>query len=550
MEQKLTREELAALEVGQTAVSRPLAVSLVCFFLLLILAVPAFQLVTDSRHPAGVPLYDSFTSLLNSKYSETDTLWQRNTQLLAGMDSFEKEVEENSFLRDWMLVPGQRLLLGLGAGNEKVYPGKDGWLFYRPDMDYLMGPGFLDPDILIKRRGEGALWDNGIQPDPLQAITSFHRQLQKRGISLVLMPTPIKASLHPDYFVAGIYTGILQNRSWTEFLMQLKKAGIPVFDPAPILSRYANEADTPAFLKTDTHWRAAAMEAVAGELAFYLRQKFSFEPSGIGLQRLEKQVLNTGDIDDMLLLPAVLSPFAPQSETIHPVVSSANELWQPSADADILLLGDSFANIFSLAGMGWGESAGLAEQLSYFLDRNLDVLLQNDAGSYATREMLAAELLRGRDRLENKKIVVWQFAARELASGNWKIIPMKLQAAVRSDFFVPSANEKRKVSAIVSAVSRSPMPGTVPYKDNIVTLHLVDMKDLETGEELGQSLVYGWGMEDNVLTDLARLRVGEHIEMSCVDWDAVQMKYSSYRRSSLDDEMLELELPVWGELLR
>ena len=36
----------------------------------------------------------------------------------------------------------------LGAGNERVYPGRDGWLFYRPDVEYLTGPGFLDPAVM------------------------------------------------------------------------------------------------------------------------------------------------------------------------------------------------------------------------------------------------------------------------------------------------------------------------------------------------------------------------------------------------------------------
>lgn len=144
MKQKLNREELAALEIGRTAVSRPLAVSIVSCFLLCIFMVPLFQIVSDSRHSTNLSLYDSFSSLFAGKDTDTKTIWLRNTKLLAKMDGFEKEIEENSFLRDWILVPGQRALLALGAGNEKVYPGKDGWLFYRPDMDYLMGEGFLD----------------------------------------------------------------------------------------------------------------------------------------------------------------------------------------------------------------------------------------------------------------------------------------------------------------------------------------------------------------------------------------------------------------------
>ncbi len=82
------------------------------------------------------------------------------------------------------------------------------------------------------------------------------------------------------------------------------------------------------------------------------------------------------------------------------------------------MLGDSFANIYTLESMGWGTSAGLIEQLSYTLRRPVDRLVQNDEGAFATRAMLR----RDPDRLNGKLVVVYQFAARELAFGDWKVI--------------------------------------------------------------------------------------------------------------------------------
>ena len=55
----------------------------------------------------------------------------------------------------------------------------------------------------------------------------------------------------------------------------------------------------------------------------------------------------------------------------------------------------------------------------------MDALRRNDAGAYATREMLAREIAGGCDRLAGKKVVIWQFAARELAQGDWKLIDLK-----------------------------------------------------------------------------------------------------------------------------
>jgi len=57
----------------------------------------------------------------------------------------EKILEQESVLSQWLL-PGVQFALtaGLHAGNEQVYLGRDGWLFYRADVDYVTGPPFLD----------------------------------------------------------------------------------------------------------------------------------------------------------------------------------------------------------------------------------------------------------------------------------------------------------------------------------------------------------------------------------------------------------------------
>ena len=87
----------------------------------------------------------------------------------------------------------------------------------------------------------------------------------------------------------------------------------------------------------------------------------------------------------------------------------------------MLLLGDSFTNVFALESMGWGTSAGLAEQLSYALARPVDRLVQNDDAAFATRAMLAGDPA----RLTGKRVVIYQFAARELAFGDWRVLPLR-----------------------------------------------------------------------------------------------------------------------------
>jgi len=557
MNSKLNREELAALEIGHTTISGVLAKSIVFCFLVCIVAVPIVQVTINQVNSDQNTLLESLQNLIRDnrvnepqKNALFSTIKHRNNQLLERMDTFEKQLEEESFLRSYLLAPGQRVLLSLGYGNEKVYPGKDSWLFYRPDMDYLIGPGFLDQKQLDLRSEGGKVWEASIQPDPIQAIIDFQAQLNSRGIQLILVPTPIKASLHPELFSSGPFHSPLQNRSWSDFLSQMKEAGIPVFDPAPVLHNYLKEHQSKVYLKTDTHWRPEAMEAVAEKLAAFIHSNVSLSSDASDYIHQNTSLNNRGDIDVMLRIPEQKGLYGKEEVKLHPVVTPADELWQATTDAEVLLLGDSFSNIFSLSGMGWGEGAGFGEQLSYMLQRPVDLILQNDAGAFATREMLAKELVRGRDRLSGKKVLIWQFAARELASGDWKKISLELQEKPESDFYTPLPNEHKDVTAVVVEISSSPVPGSVPYKDNVVTLHLDDISDIETGEEYGQSLVYGWGMQDNVLGALAKIRSGEQIKIRLTDWDMVQGKYSSYRRSTLNDEMIELELPVWGELLQ
>ena len=71
------------------------------------------------------------------------------------MDAFERGLEDASTLRRALPAAQQLMSAWGGVGNEQVYLGRDGWLFYRPGVDYLTGPGFLSPAVLERRRRSG-----------------------------------------------------------------------------------------------------------------------------------------------------------------------------------------------------------------------------------------------------------------------------------------------------------------------------------------------------------------------------------------------------------
>ncbi len=251
----------------------------------------------------------------------------------------------------------------------------------------------------------------------------------------------------------------------------------------------------------------------------------------------------------MLKLPATQTICRPETVTIQQV-TLGNGLWRPSSEAEVLLLGDSFANIFSLEALGWGESAGLPERLSAALGgRPLDCILRNSDAAFATREMLANALARGHDRLAGKKLVIWEFAARELAFGNWKLLDLAVGQPAPARFYSPPPGTVVEATGTVEAVATVPRPGTVPYADHIMAVHLTEMGVSGSSQTSGlQAIVYLWSMRDNVWTRAARLRVGERITVRLRPWAEVAPQYEQTNRSEIDDPALQLEEPVWGEL--
>jgi len=550
---KVSRETEAEFALKHTVYTPGTRWLLIALFLLTIASVPAIQLAVELRSPrtaaglAAFNLYKAYPAWAKIRAARSAAdIWRllpRGTDL----KSAEKQLETESVVSAWLLPRVQAVLTGkLHVGNEQVYLGRDAWLFYRPDVDYITGPPFLDPSQIRHRTHV-----DRVQPDPIKAIVDFRNQLAARGIGLLVMPVPMKAGIDSDKFSARAEENApLQNPSFLEFKTRLESAGVGVFDPGPLLiQRKAALGGAPLYLENDTHWRPETMEFVAEKLAPLIPSTSSTPHSPPEIR--EKEISSLGDIARMLMLPQSQNIYRPEKATTHEVLAG-NATWHPSKEADILLLGDSFSNIFSLDALGWGESAGFAEHLSRALGgRPLDTILRNSDASFATREILARELARGRDRLAGKKLVVWEFATRELAFGDWKMIEMKLGQPVPAKFFVPKTGEEVVVNGTVEAISTVPRPGTVPYADHILALHLTDLA-LEDGSanEALESLVYLESMRDNVLTAAARLRAGDRIKLRLRAWADLSDRYDKINRSEIDDAAVQLEEPCWGEIVR
>jgi alginate O-acetyltransferase complex protein AlgJ len=569
-EKNLNREEVAAIEIGRTDISRGLAGLLVVLFVGLIALVPLLQHLLDARgfqQGARDRVWPGALSIFQQApvaFAAGDGVFDSNRRLLETIGEYESDLEDASVLTKTALGPVQAFLTDrLGVGNEEAYLGDDGWLYYRPGFDHVTGPAFLDKKRLqrIAKLGER-------QPDPVEAIVDFKKQLESRGIDLLVLPVAVKPSVHPQPLGGNRSdrspAPVTENPSMDELRATLEERGI----------QYAL-LSAPGYLKADTHWKPEAMERGAQVLGDLVRalDAHNLQPRrASGYTRGESVVTNQGDIAVMLQLPEDQELFPPETVTIHPVKTAGGRPWRSREDADILLLGDSFANIYSVTNMNWGGHAGLAEQLSFYLQRPVDKLCINDHGAYASRELLQAELRAGKDRLAGKKVVIWEFAARELSVGDWKKLKMKLKKKpdmspgekvekkpdmspgekVESDgaFYLPEPGTTQVVQAVVAARSPVPRPGSVPYKHHICVLHLKELKDLDGNTISDQAAVYTWSMRDNSTTRAGKLKRGDSVKLRLQSWEDVSDKWGSENRSELlDDDAFLLAYFCWGEPL-
>jgi hypothetical protein len=559
----LTREEQAKIEIGQTESTHAINLFLTGILVTLLLAVPVVESLQQWRTTRGRPVCAGIMRLFPTSAelwavaavpgvrAKFDQLRQLNNRILRDIGRYETDLKEGSVFVRTLIPPLQILITGfLRGGTEEAYLGREGWLFYRRDVDSVMGRGFLDPQVLAHRAAGGTELKAPPQPDPVQGIVHFRDQLAARGIELIVVPVPVKPTLHPEKFTAR-YRGRpdpVHNASYAEFRRRLEAARVHVLDPASALMANRSPEAPPLCLATDTHWTPVAMERVAGMIADTIRKTVQLpEAQSMAIRVAEQFLTHTGDIAGMLKLPSGHPLTRPESVTIRQVLVG-NGFWRPDPRADVLLLGDSFANIYSLEALGWGESAGLAEQLSLALGRPVDALRRNDAGAWATRDMLARELAQGHDRLAGKRVVVWEFAARELAAGDWKLIPLRLGTPRPSVFFTPESGAMIPVSGFIRAIAPVPRPGSVPYKDHIVTLHVTDLEGSPSVPAGGQALIYVWSMRNNEWTAAARWLPGQRIELTLQAWSDVESRFDAINRAELNDDALMLETPCWGEV--
>ena len=129
-----------------------------------------------------------------------------------------------------------------------------------------------------------------------------------------------------------------------------------------------------------------------------------------------RETEDQGDLADLV------EPKAARGEVRLRFVTDGRRAPVDWRESPILLLGDSHTLVFHAGEDMHGTGAGLADQLALELGFPVDVVGVRGSGATPAR----INLLRRKDNLAGKKLVIWCFSAREFteATGGWRLVPV------------------------------------------------------------------------------------------------------------------------------
>jgi len=361
----------------------------IAFFLMLVYSVPLVQSGVEAARGRRPQFLDVF--------------WQAPTR--TSLRAYEKEMEDGSVMaaaaRPW--VQYAQFLLFRDAG-EKVLVGRDGWLFYKPDVQYL-----VEPSIPLATASV----------DPFQVIVEFRDQLAVRGIHLMVIPAPGKPSLYGNMLTRRLGAGEVFSQTFG-LIARLRSAGVEAVDLFALFGKVKAQRE-PYYLMRDTHWSGEAAEIAAHAVAARLKELgWALEgDTQYAVRRVS--VSRRSDIVRMIQEPRIESRFPAEEVACDQVIDLATG--QPYGDdavSPVLVLGDSFLRMYQT---DEPKAAGFIAHLSRALRRPVASVVNDGGASTLVRQELARrpQLLRG------KKVVIWEFVERDIRFGmeGWKRVALR-----------------------------------------------------------------------------------------------------------------------------
>jgi hypothetical protein len=425
--------------------TRKSELALVIAFLVVICAVPITQTGRELARHERVQFTDVFRYRATAK----------------NLRQFEDTLKEKSWFQQELRPEVQRILFQtLRDPGAKGVLGCDQWLFYRPDIRYLVEPDRAEVEAADSKWVPPS--DTGTRRGSVvRAIVRFRDQLTERGIALVVVPVPGKPSVYPDQVTRRELGKAQDFHSPTLDLMAaLHREGVAAVDLFAVFRQARAGANTSdggrsLYLAQDTHWTPRGARLGAKAVAARLRA-LGLAPAGAtGFRTQRLQVARRGDVLDMMQIPGLRNAFASEAveceqvfdPILGPLIPKASDrpgtYRYPGQKASVLVLGDSFCRIYQFREpQSLGEllippagrkeepdtkrllpgSAGFISHLALELNAPVDAIVSDGGASTDVRRKLSTNP----EILEGKKVVVWEFVERDIALGRpgWEDVPL------------------------------------------------------------------------------------------------------------------------------
>jgi hypothetical protein len=298
--------------------------------------------------------------------------------------------------------------------------GTDGWLFFGGELRLLsLGRFWGSEAAKVSRAHKPDL------ADPIPAILDFQQQLKARGIELLVVPVPPKASVYPEKIVPGFDVRAKDPApELHRFYAELRAAGVDVLDLGEVFVTKRDENRGPVFCKTDSHWSGFGCVLAAEAIGEKVRSKLTKPATTKEYVAEWKDAEREGD------LAALLGPGGHKPPPEKIAVQSVSEKGtgaavQEDPNSPLLLLGDSHTLIYHDRDF-LPVRAGLVDQLALQLGFAPDLIGTSGSGATPVRINLYRRSVKDAGYLAKKKVVVWCFAAREFteATEGWMKVPV------------------------------------------------------------------------------------------------------------------------------
>ena len=290
-------------------------------------------------------------------------------------------------------------------------------------------PGWFFPVREVKHLATGRFWEKpweevaANKSDPVPGIVEFHTMLKERGIRLLVVPVPAKASIYPETLVAGFTPG--EVAPLAPFLVRLSAAGVESLDLEPLfLESRAKDPGDLLYCRQDAHFSPAAAERIATLVAARVSLEGTQGPGPFSVR--ERDTLTfTGD---QITGSEWEGSVPPESLPVRYVDMGGTPGVAPDPASPVLLLGDSHTLVFHEGKEGGMHcsGAGVLDHLAVHYGLAPDLVGVRGSGLVQARKQLFYKAAGAPGYWDTKKLVVWLFSVREFTQSTDKPVTIPL----------------------------------------------------------------------------------------------------------------------------